>query len=178
MARPSIRALAALYFRIGNQTFGSGSTTVAILSRELTERKWLLPIQSDALFTLSRVVPGTNVLAFSAATAHAMRGWRGAIAALAAYTIPASVLVVCLTLVYLKWHTQALGGAAILAAMSAIVGIIAGGAWLLIASRIRSRHWLRTFVLVAGAAILSRWLAPLTIMAIAAVVGYFWPESE
>src|SRR5688500_6405026 len=132
MARPSLRALAALYFRVGNQTFGSGSTTVVLLSRELAERKWLLPLQCDLLFALARVVPGTNVLAFSAATAHAVRGWRGATAALLAYTVPASLLVVLLTLVYQRWHSHPLGGAAILAAMSAIVGIVAGGAWLLI----------------------------------------------
>ena len=178
MTRPSLSALAALYCRIGNQTFGSGNTTSVLLTREITERGWLPQFQCDLLFALARVVPGTNVLAFSAAVAHAIRGWRGAVAAMLAYTVPASAFVIGLTLAYQKWHAHPVGGEAILCAMSALVGIVTGGAWLLILPRIRACEWIRTLVLVTGAVLLSRWLSPLTIMAIAAAAGYFWPERE
>ena len=178
MARPSLASLAAVYFRIGNQTFGSGTTTVLLLSREFTERGWLTRLECDFYYALSRVVPGTNVLAFVSASASAIRSWRGAVAAIVAYTIPASAVVIALTLAYQRWHDHPIGGAAIATAMSAIVGIIVGAAWLLAAPRVRSADWKRTVALIAGAVLLSFWLSPLLILAIAAVAGYFWPERS
>jgi chromate transporter len=178
VSKPSLRTLAALYFRIGNQTFGSGSTTVVLLTGAMTERGWLQRFQCDSFFALARVVPGTNVLAFASATAHAVRGWPGAITAILAYTVPASAVVIVLTLAYQRWNGHPVGGGAITAAMSSIVGIISGGAWLLAAPHLRSQERLRAAALVLGAVVLSLWLAPLTIMAIGAAVGFFWPERE
>ena len=178
MSQPSLRSLAALYFRVGNQTFGSGNTTTVLLTREMTERGWLKQLQCDLFFALARVVPGTNVLAFSSMAAHAVRGWRGALVALLAYTVPASAIVIALTLVYQRWNSHPVGGSAISAAMSSIAGIIAGGAWLLMAPRLRAGEWLRTSLLVAGAILLSRWLSPLWVMAAGTAVGYFWPERR
>lgn len=165
-----------MYFRIGNQTFGSGTTTVVLLSREMTERGWLNQMQCDFFYALARVVPGTNVLAFVAASAFAVRSWRGALAAILVYTVPASVVVIGLTLLYQRWHDHPIGGAAIGAAMSSIVGIIVSAAWLLTAPRLRTGDWVRTVVLVVTAVVLSFWLSPLAVIALAAVAGYFWPE--
>jgi chromate transporter len=96
--RPSLRELAWLFFRIGNTTFGSGSTIIVLLKREVTDRGWVPEWQADLLFALSRVVPGTNVLAFVASTAHAVRGWTGATVSLIALSVPASFVMVGLTL--------------------------------------------------------------------------------
>ena len=176
--RPSIAQIAGLFFRIGNQTFGSGAAAVALLSREMDERKWLERWESDATYTLSRVVPGTNVLAFVAAAAHAVRGWPGAIAAMLALSIPASCVVVALTLVYERWHSHPFGNAAIGAAMAAIVGIVSGAAWLMAVSRFRPGARVRTCVFVVAAALLSFYLSPLSVVALGAVAAYLWPERQ
>lgn len=176
MQQPSLRQLAAVFFRIGNSTFGSGSTAVVLLSREMTERHWLVQWQADLFYTLARVVPGTNVLAFVAASAWAIRGWAGAVIALLALSIPASVIVVLLTLAYQRWHESLYGGAFITGAMSAIVGIVIAASYQLARPTFIPGKRTRTLILVAGAASLSAWLPPLTVMLIAAVAGYFWPE--
>lgn len=177
-ARPSIAALAGLFFRIGNKTFGSGAAAVALLSREMDARRWLPRSQTDLIYTLSRVVPGTNVLAFVAATAYAIRGWPAAIAAIIALSIPASCVVIGLTLAYQRWYAHPIGNAVIGAAMASIVGIVVGAAWLLAAYRFTPGHRVRCCVLVFGAALLSFYLSPLTVMALGAVAGYFWPERR
>lgn len=170
--------MAGLFFRIGNKTFGSGAAAVALLSREMDERRWLPRWQSDAIYALSRVVPGTNVLAFVAATAHALRGWPGAVAAMLALSVPASCVVIALTLAYERWHETPVGSAVIGAAMAAIVGIVAGAAWLLAIDRYRPGARVRTGTLVFGAALLSFYLPPLTVMALGAAAGYLWPERR
>ena len=144
----------------------------------MDERKWLERWQSDAIYTLSRVVPGTNVLAFVAAAAHALRGWTGAIAATLALSIPASCVVVALTLVYQRWHSHPFGAAAIGAAMAAIVGIVAGAGWLMAASRFKPGARVRTCLFVLAAALLSFYLSPLAVMALGAAAGWLWPEVE
>lgn len=176
--RPSLGTIARLFFRIGNSTFGSGAATVVFLSEEMHRRQWLARWQLDLFYAVARVVPGTNVLAFVAASAHAVRGWPGAIAAVLALSVPASGIVVLLTLLYERWHNHPIGGAAVGAAMASIVGIIAGAAWLLSWPRFVPGDRWRTAVLVAGAAILSLWISPLPVIAIGAVAGYFWPERE
>jgi len=176
--KPSPRSIARLFFRVGNSTFGSGPATVVLLSREMNERRWLEPWQTDLYYTMARVVPGTNVVAFVAATGYAVRGWAGSLAAILALSVPASAVVVLLTLAYQQWHDTRLGGAFINGAMAAIVGIIIGAACLLAAPLYRKGERVRTLALTASAAALSMWLAPLKIMAIIAAVGLFWPDGE
>jgi chromate transporter len=176
--RPSVGSIAHLFFRVGNQTFGSGAATVALLTREIERRNWLPRWQLNLFYAVARVVPGTNVIAFVAASAHAVRGWPGAIAAVLSLSIPASCIVVLLTLAYQRWNEHPLGGAAVGAAMAAIVGIIAGAAWLMAWPRFTSGERVRTALLVIGAALLSMWISPLPLMALGALAGYFWPERR
>jgi chromate transporter len=134
--------------------------------------------QCDLFYALARVVPGTNVLAFVAATAHAIRSWTGAVAAVIAYTIPASAIVVALTLAYGQWRDHPVGGPAIAAAMSSIVGIIVAAGWLLVVPRLRPGSRIRTGTFVAAALIVSVWLPPLAVLALGGAAGYFWRERQ
>ncbi|MBC7927306.1 MAG: chromate transporter [Bryobacteraceae bacterium] len=174
--KPGLIELAELFFRIGNTTFGSGATTIVLISEEMNRREWLPRWRTDLLFTLARVVPGTNLLAFVASTGHVLQGWRGATAALLALSVPASCGMLLLTLGYQHWNGTRFGDAFITAAMSAIVGVIVGGGWLLAYPRFQRSSRLRTILMVVGAALLSRYLSPLVILLLAGVTGYFWPE--
>ncbi len=171
----SLTALARIVARTGVSTLGSGNTTSILLGREFDRRQWFGPAQFDLCFTLARAVPGTNLFAFVAAMGWYVRGWPGALVSVAALSVPASLVVVLLTLGYQTWHTHPLGRPAIEAAMASIVGVIAAASWLLV--RPRLRH-IRTPVLVIGAFLLARYLSPIAIMAIAAAVGYFWREPS
>ena len=171
----SLMALARIVARIGVTTLGSGNTTCVLLGRALDHRQWFGPAQFDLCFTLARAVPGTNLFAFVAAMGWYVRGWPGAVVSVAALSVPASVAVVLLTLGYQTWHTHPLGKPAIEAAMASIIGVIAAASWLLVRPRIRH---IRTPVLVLLALLLSRYLSPLAVMAIAAAIGYYWRESS
>lgn len=176
MPKPALRTLAILFFRIGNSTFGSGIATVVLLSREMNNRGWLQPWETDLAYTLARIVPGTNVLAFVAATGYALRGWTGSVTGVVALSVPASAVVVLLTLAYEQWHATRIGGAFIDGALSAIAGIIVAAACLLAIPRFRPGERVRTAVLVGLAALLSPWLAPLTIIGLVALIGFVWPD--
>ncbi|MDZ4800382.1 MAG: chromate transporter [Bryobacteraceae bacterium] len=176
--RPTLSELAWLFFRIGNATFGSGGYILVQLRREAQERGWAPEWQLNLLLALARVVPGTNVFAFIAALAHSVRGWPGTVVALLATSVPASFVMVGLTLAYQRWNATPLGGPFITAAMSSIVGVILAAGWLLCAPSVSRRSWLRTFVLVFGGATLSLYIQPLAVLALAVLTGAFWPVPE
>ncbi len=87
MPAPTLRKLTGVFLRVGNTTFGGGLPTMAALQRELVEEnKWLSMEDYALAFSLARVTPGTNVIAFCAATGARIMGWRGALAATLAET--------------------------------------------------------------------------------------------
>src|SRR5437588_12541559 len=105
MPAPSLRKLAGVFLRVGNTTFGGGLPTMAALQRELVEDNHWLSIEDYALaFSLARVTPGTNVIAFCAASGARILGWRGALAATVAETGPSAVLAILMTQGYESWR--------------------------------------------------------------------------
>jgi hypothetical protein len=105
---PSLRKLTGVFLRVGNTTFGGGLPTMAALQRELVdENKWLSMEDYALAFSLARVTPGTNVIAFCAATGARIMGWRGALAATLAETGPSAVLAILMTQGYETWRSNA-----------------------------------------------------------------------
>lgn len=179
MARPRLTQLSRLFFRVGVTVFGGGDPTIAILQREFYRRDWLSAEKFAIAFGLARLTPGTNVLAFCAAAGWYILGLAGALAAVLAITIPASVLVVWLTRAYdLTGHYQ-LAKSVVNALLAAAVGTMIGAALLLVRSQCSRHRWLKP-VLISTGAFLSAYvlkLSPLQVIALAAIVGFFWVDS-
>jgi len=178
--RPSLRQIGNIFFRVGNVTFGSGAASTVLLREEIVEnRGWLGKHQFALCYALARVTPGTNLYALFSASGWYLRGWPGAIVALVAASLPASMVVILLTLGYLAIYTSRLGQAAVVGAMAAVVGTIIAGAWQLIQPDVLSRNWFRTLVLVAGSMILSMGfgVSPIPVVGLAALTGFFWQDS-
>src|ERR1700730_13913306 len=133
MSSPPLRFLAAVFLRHGNMTFGGGSATIATAHREIiTKRDWVAQRQFDLSYALSRLTPGTNLLAFSTVIGWLIRGWPGAAAVLLATSIPCSILAVLRTALYVYWTRYPLATVALHGALAAAVGIVAATAWTLI----------------------------------------------
>mgnify|MGYP003344987238 CR=1 FL=1 len=120
---PTLGALAAAYLRIGNTTFGGGIPTIAALQRELVHRKkWLSAEDYGLAFALARVTPGTNILAFVAATGSQILGFAGALAGALAVTVPSAILTIMITVGYEKWS----GNPVVLAGIEGTVAAVSG----------------------------------------------------
>ena len=181
MERPSLRGIASVFLRVSSLTFGSGNATSALLRRELVdERGWLGPSQFALSFAIARVTPGTNMLAFVTGAGWYMRGMAGGTAALLASSMPASVVTVLLTILYQAVQSNRIGVAAASAAMAAVVGLIVGGAWLILQPYFDEGHHVRNLLLLLGAMVLffRFGLTPIPIVFASAAVGFFWPARE
>jgi chromate transporter len=179
MTRPRLRDVAWLFFRVGNTTFGGGNPTIAVLQREFYQRHWLSQEKFAIAFGLGRVTPGTNLLAFCAATGYYLLGLAGAITAVMVTTIPSSILVIWLTRVYDAGAKYPLAQSVISAVIAAAVGTMMGAAVVLVRSGISKSIWLKPMVIAIGAFMLARLfaLSPIAVIGVAAVVGFFWVES-
>jgi chromate transporter len=178
MSRPRLTETARLFFRVGTVAFGGGDPTIAILQREFFRRGWLTQDQIAIAFGLARLTPGTNILAFCAATGWYLLGLTGAVIAVLGDTIPASVLVIWLTRICELGAQYPLAQSVVGATIAAAVGTMIGAAATLVRQRCSRQNWLAPILIAAGAFLLARvaGLSPLQVIGIAVLVGFFWVQ--
>ena len=177
---PTLRALTGIFLRVGNTTFGGGVPTIAALQREfVNRRRWLSPEDYALAFSLARVTPGTNIIAFCAAAGARILGFRGALAGALAETVPSAVLAVLITQGYETWRTNTWAMAAIAGTIAAVAGMMWSSIWSLVQPYLRDRASApRGVVITLGAflAIFRFGLGPLPIIGLAALTGLLWRE--
>jgi chromate transporter len=174
--KPSLAALARLYLKIGNTTFGGGDPTMAMLQRELIGREWITPEDFALAYSLARVTPGTNVLAFCAATGARILGLAGAFTAVLTVTLPSAILAVLLTRGFESWRGHPWATAAIGGTVAAVSGMMWASVWSLVKPYLGLR-----VVLFTGGAFLAAWkfhVTPVPVILVAAVAGYLWTENK
>ncbi len=177
MTRPCLRSLLWIFLRHGNLTFGGGSATIAELERELVERReWVSQDQSRLSYALSRITPGTNLLAYCVGVGWLLRGATGAVGALLAASIPCSALAVVVTALYEYWSRNALASVALRGALVAAVAVTLATGWTLIRPYRGFIPWYK-IVFGSGSSLALAWfgITPLRVLLLAAMVGLFWP---
>ena len=180
MPAPTLRQLSGVFLRIGNTTFGGGLPTIAALQRELVEQnRWLSREDYALAFSLARVTPGTNVIAFCAAAGARIMGLRGALAATLAETGPSAVLAVLMTQGYETWRTNGWVMAGVAGTIAAVVAMMWASVWFIVKPLFSDLYsTVRGLAIVLGsfAAIWKFGLGPLSVIGIAVVVGLLWKE--
>jgi chromate transport protein ChrA len=178
MTEPGLGQVTRAFLRIGNTTFGGGDTTQAALQREFVHRReWITHDDYAVAFSLARITPGTNAVAFCAAIGARIAGVRGAVAAVLAETVPSAAIAVMITWGYEAWRSNRFVLAAILGASAAVSGMMFASVWLLLRPRLRMSWRTVRPVALFAAAFIAAWkfgVTPLPIIAIAAVAGFAW----
>jgi chromate transporter len=174
---PTLAEIASVFARYANTTFGGGNATIAVLKEQiLTRRHWIGEEEFDLNYALSRLTPGTNLLAFCTAAGWTARRWLGAVVALLASSLPCSVLAVVMTAFYVELHGSALFQAALRGALAAAVAIMAATAWLFAEPHVKAAPRKALVVVPCAAALsLGARFSPIAILLLAAVAGLLWP---
>lgn len=149
---------------------------MALLQRELIGRKWITRDDFALAYSLARITPGTNVLAFCAGTGARVLGFAGAVAAVLAVTVPSAILAVLLTRGFEAWATHPWATAAIGGTVAAVSGMMWASVW----SLIRPYLGLRA-LLFTGGAFLAAWkfhVTPVPVILAAALAGFAWTEKK
>lgn len=175
----TLASLTNVFLKAGNTTFGGGDPTMMALKRELGERRgWFSDRQFALVFSLARITPGTNVLAFCAGAAYLMYGWLASVAAVVASSAPSAVLAVWLTVVFESADRNPVAKMTVSGVLAAVVGMMGAAVWQLTKPNFSSKGWPRIVALTGGTLLLREvwgW-SPLEIMALAAGIGAMWRE--
>ncbi|HLM82296.1 MAG TPA: chromate transporter [Terriglobales bacterium] len=177
----SFAQMASIFGRFGNITFGGGSATIAVLHREIvSKRRWISEEVFALCYALSRVTPGTNLLAFETGIGWIVRGWVGGIIALVAGSVPCSTLAVLVTFAYESFSQNVLVARAIRGALAATVGLMLVTSIQLLRPHLSKHH----FVFPVALALLSFFavwkvgVPPVLDLGIAALLGVFLPSRR
>lgn len=149
---------------------------MAMLQRELIRREWITREDFALAYSLARVTPGTNILAFCAATGARILGFAGALAAVLAVTLPSAILAVLLTRGFETWQTHPWAMAALAGTVAAVSGMMWASVWSLVKPYLGLRA-----VLFTGGAFLAAWkfhVTPVPVILVAALAGYLWADSK
>lgn len=178
---PSLKQLASAFVRYANLTFGGGSATIAVLHREIVEKRTLVDQDRfNLIFALSRLTPGTNLLAFCAGIGWLLHGFQGAVVALLAASLPCSLIVLMVSYVFEKESHNPTAETAIAGAMAAAVGITIMTCWTIIKPHFKRSSWPRVLLIggLAFALDLVFSIPPVRVLLLAGILGYLLPSKS
>lgn len=177
---PSLPEIGSTMARYANTTFGGGSATIAVLRDQIvTKRQWLRESEFQLNYALSRLTPGTNLIAFCTAAGWTRRGWRGAILALIAASVPCSLLAVLVTIFYEELQGTGWFQAALRGALAAAIAIMGSTAWAFAEPHVKAAPWKAAVIVPATLGLtVGLGFTPVKILLLAAVVGLLWPVPK
>ena len=174
----SLPGIANAFLRYANFTLGGGSASVAVIHREvLDKRRWLNGDSFALCFALARLTPGTNLLAFCTAAGWLLRGFSGALIALLAASIPCTIIVTVATALLSHWQDNHWAQAVIHGAIAAAVAITVKTCWTIAHPHFRPDARLRVSLIAAAAFLLYVWarLPAIDVLLLAGGVGALLP---
>ena len=172
MDSPSIRRLGWLVARDVSRTVGGGYASMELLRRTFTRHGWLDVPGNALIVAVSRLTPGTNILAYCVALGWRLRGVRGGLTALVAGSLPASILVAVLTATVAQVDRYRAVRMALAVGSAVAVVLIFSAAWSQLRPYVVRPDRLRSAVIIVIAAgLLLLDVSPVRILLVAAAAG-------
>ncbi len=161
-----------IVFRDVNRTFGGGLASMELLRRTFIANGSMNEADNAGLVAVSRLTPGTNVLAYCVGLGWALhRGW-GALLALVASALPAAVVVCVLAAALVRIHEYTL--VRILLAVGVLIAtlLVFASAFSLLRPYVR-RPALKRAAIVAVVAVvmIAAGVTPVRILLASAILG-------
>ncbi|WP_031499471.1 chromate transporter [Bryobacter aggregatus] len=172
-ARPSFLQLCRVLLKHAAFTVGGGSVTTIALERDLVDHHgWLSRDRYRALYGLSRLTPGTSILAMVTGIGWHFFQWRGACVSLFCAVVPASILAALLASAYQLVYQNPTAKRFLLGAAAAVCGFIAASLFGLLSPYLKDKRFAQTFLIFAFAFAVAIWgLNPFPVILGLAIAG-------
>jgi chromate transporter len=172
-----LRQLAWIFTRDVTFTFGGGNASMELLRRSLQSRGWIDAPTHALLMAVSRLTPGTSILAYCAAGGWLLNGWRGMLAAVAGGSLPGSLIIFGLAATLGTLDRYAIVRGLMSIGMLAAAWLVLASAWVLLKPYLTALRRRRALVIVATAATLYvlGW-TPVRVLLVSAIVGALLPS--
>lgn len=174
---PTLTKLALIVARDSNLTFGGGTATSEVLRRSLVTRGWITDTDHRQLYALSRLTPGTNLLAYCTGIGWQTRGTAGATVAWLASSLPSSILSLGVRAAFERLAASPAFAVLVLLGMSVAVALLSASAWHLAKPYFTWPSARRSSALGLVAMLLvTVGMVPIHILLLAAAFGSLWPR--
>lgn len=159
-------------FRDVNRTLGGGIASMELLRRSGAAEGWLDARGHALLTAVSRLTPGTNVLAYCVGLGWRVGGAIGAVVSLVGASVPASALIVALSATLVRIDRYPIVRIIIAVGVLAATLLVASSAWALMRPYLTRASAPRTAIIaVVVAALLLLGATPVRIFLAAGVLG-------
>jgi chromate transporter len=171
-----VRQLAWIVARDVNRTVGGGMAAMELLRRSFDARKWVDGSTHGVFVAVSRLTPGTNILAYCAAVGWRLQGWPGTLAALAAASIPGALIVFGLAATLVRLDRYPVIRVALSVGMLVAAALVLSSAWSLLKPYLQSGRWRIALLMgaLAGGLYLAG-LTPVRVLLVCASAGALLP---
>lgn len=138
--RPTRLWLFQTFFRIGSLAFGGGGSTLSMMHAEFCVRRPVVDNDEfQALFGLSRMTPGMNLLSLTVLLGYRTHALGGALIALAGLTIPCFLLITGACLLFRGGPTHPVLSRAVRGLGPAVVVLLGATLWQMSEPTLRRR---------------------------------------
>jgi len=168
----SVRRLGWIVLRDVNRTLGGGIASMELLRRSAAKERWLDEHGHAVLTAVSRLTPGTNVLAYCVGLGWQVSGWIGVIVAVLAASVPAAVMITALAATLVRIDRYPIVRVIIAVGVLAATALVAASAWYLMRPYMNRASAWRAALIATVVGVLS-WLdvTPVRIFLVSAVIG-------
>ena len=168
----SLRELTWIVTRDVNRTLGGGLASMELLRRTFIANGSLDEVGNAGLVAVSRLTPGTNILAYAVALGWMLKRWAGAVAALAAASLPASFAICVLTIALVQIQNYPVVRMALAVGVLVATLLVFSSAGSLLRPYVRRVMLMRSaIVVVVAVALLLADVTPVRILLLSALVG-------
>jgi chromate transporter len=119
----SLPQIFGIFFLIGLQSFGGGSSTFLLIREACLRRGWMDEETFVRSWALSQISPGINLLKLSALIGNRLRGWGGVAAAILGLVLPSGGITALMTAGFALVREQPLMRAALKGILPATIGL-------------------------------------------------------
>jgi chromate transporter len=99
--------IAGLFLRLGGTAFGGPAAHIAMMEEEVVVRRgWLTRAEFIDLLGATNLIPGPNSTELALHVGHREAGWRGLLVAGACFILPATLIVLALGWLYVRYGAR------------------------------------------------------------------------
>lgn len=177
-AKPTFREALRVWLHVGLNSFGGPAGQIAVLHRELVERRrWLSEERFLHALDLCMLLPGPEAQQLAVYSGWLLHGVRGGLAAGLLFVAPGALAMLALCLVYVEARDLSWFQALFVGVKAAVVALVAGAMWHI------ARRALKTpaACILAALAFVATWVFHLAfpiVVAFAVAIGFLLERAR
>jgi chromate transporter len=138
--RAPLRELALLYLRLGTTAFGGPAAHIALMEDEVVRRRrWLSREQFLDFLGIVNLIPGPNSTEMAIQIGYRMAGWPGLLLGGLCFILPAALLTLVLTWVYVRYGTMPQATSVLYGIKAVMIAVVLQAIWNLSRTAVKSK---------------------------------------